>query len=188
MYLYGGNIMAEKHPLFLDGTFFKVLTKPCQKNNPRRYRHGIINYTWFTDFLQEVKHQVLNFLYLHLDDCMTARFILHNIMLCENIVPTCLRIHDTCVIHTTIVCRMNQSGGHIPFHLDTPDVISAQLHIGNGTSGEATNYDDGSTIKNPGNCVHSVPFKHGQLQIVFLEKCLMKQNIDKDHKESLISI
>ena len=66
--------------------------------------------------------------------------------------------------------RMNQSGVHVPVHLDTPNLISALFHIINVTSVGATNYDDGSTIKNPGKCVQSVPFEHGQLQIGYFEE------------------
>ena len=60
----------------------------------------------------------------------------------------------------TIFGRMNQSGVHIPVHLDTLYVISALFHSGNVKSGEATNYYDGLTIQNPGNFFHSVPFQH----------------------------
>ena len=58
-----------------------------------------------------------------------------------------LGISDTCFTHMNIVGRMNQSGGHIPVHSVKPDVISDLFHIENVTSGEATNYYDGSTIK-----------------------------------------
>ena len=65
----------------------------------------------------------------------------------------------------TVFVRMHQISGHILVHFENPDVISALFQIGNFTSAGAITYYDGSTIKNPRNCFHSVPFQHGRLQI-----------------------
>ena len=70
---------------------------------------------------------------------MKARSILHNIMLCEKIISSCLRINNKLFTHMAIVGRMNQSGFHIPVHLGNPDMISALFHIENVTSGGEKN-------------------------------------------------
>ena len=84
MYLYDSSIMAEKYQLFWDGTYYKVLPRTYHNIKLGECGNGVTNSTWFKEFLQDVENQVLQFLYINLDDCTEARSTLHTIILFKN--------------------------------------------------------------------------------------------------------
>ena len=72
--------------------------------------------------------------------------------------------------HMSVFGTVNKEDGKMTLHFDERDIISCIFHLGKVKSGGATSYYSGDTPSDPGNRVHQVAFKHGNLHIVFFFK------------------
>ena len=87
---------------------------------------------------------------------------------------------------------VDKDDGEMPIHFDEHDLISYVFHLGKVEKGGSASYYEGSTPDIPPQKNHQIPFRHGTLQIGFLneilhgvddwngQRCGIQLNIKKD--------
>ena len=94
---------------------------------------------------------------------------LFNIELAQKSIPECLRLGDTFFTHMSVFRTVNKADGQMRIHFNEHDLISCVFHLGQTIKGGATSFFAGIKAEEPGDCVHQVPFRHANLQIVFFK-------------------
>ena len=172
MYCFGSTIMCTRFPKFFCEGKPQILPRPYHTSKPGSKGYEIIRSPWMQSFLKEVEYHVLHYLHNICEDKALRKMALFNIELARKIIPECLRLGDTFFTHMSVFGTVNKADGQMKIHFDERDLISCIFHLGETTKGGATSFYAGSKAEEPGDCIHQVPFKHGNLQIGFFNKIL----------------
>ena len=192
MYCFGSTITCTRYPKFLHNGRPKILPRPYQSCKPKNSGYSIIRSTWMQALLQDIETQT--FYYLQ-KICSRSKDIIKTLLymsLSKSMIPECLRLGETCFTHMTVFGTVGKEDGNMPIHFDERDIISCVFHLGDVHSGGDTEYYDGNSSKKVGDCIYTVPFRHGTLQIGLFrnilhgvqywegQRCGIQVNIKKD--------
>ena len=167
MLCFGSTIMCTRFSKFFSKGKPQILPQPYCTSKPGSKGYDIIRSTWMQSFLEEVEYHVLHYLHNMCKDKGLRKMTLLNIELAKKIIHECLRLGDTFFTHMSVFGTFNKADGQMRIHFDERDLISCIFHLGQTIKGGATSFYAGSKAEEPGDCVHQVPFRHGNLQIVF---------------------
>ena len=167
MYCFGSTIMCTRFPKFFSEGKPQILPRPYRTLKPGSKGYDIIRSTLMQSFLKEVEYHVLHYLHNMCKDKALRKMTLFNIELAKKIIPEYLRLGDTFFTHMSVFGTVNKADGQMRIHFDERDLISCVFYLGQTIKGGATSFYAGSKAEEPGDCVHQVPFRHGNLQIVF---------------------
>jgi len=164
--------MCTRFPKFFSDGKPQILPRPYQTSKPGSKGYKMIRSSWMQTFLKQVETHVMHYLHNLCPDKNLRKMTLFNIGLAKKIIPECLRLGDTFFTHMSVFGTVDKLDGEMPVHFDEQDLISCVFHLGNPQKGGATSYYSGNNASEPGPKVHSVPFKHGTLQIGFFNRIL----------------
>ena len=163
MYCFGSTITCTQYPKFSVCGKQHILPSPYSKSKPGNDGYKIIWTVWIQKFLKEVETHVLHYLHNFCEDNTLKKMTLFNIELVRKLIPECLRLGNSFFTHMTVFGTVNKEDGSMPIHFDERDLISCVFHLGSVQKGGETSYYNGDKSDNPGQPVHQVSFKHGNL-------------------------
>lgn len=172
LYCFGSTITCTQYPKFSVDGVPQILPRPYAPSKPNQKGYIIIRTSWMQSLIKDIEYQVLHYLHNLCDDVKLRKVTLYEIELAKKIIPECLRLGDTCFTHMSVFGTVSKKDGEMPIHYDERDIISCVFHLGEVVDGGNTSYYRGQKPDKPGPKIHSVPFKHGTLQIGFFNRVL----------------
>ena len=166
MFQFGATIGPSRTPLFYNKLRNKnsMLPRPVVKSRPGSKHFDIfIKLKWLEDLTQGLARMVITHLVTF--PPQDADKILHELNVCKEIVPDCLKLFKT-FFNQLILIGQFETSGYMPIHFDKDDVINVVVTIGdNNMHGGATTFCDGLTESDIGCIVSEIPFYNGHIII-----------------------